>query len=71
MLRSFRTAFFLQVSSANSLELVKEQWSSYEDQCLDFINATAPAIGEPFSIASARGALKHKKLRVDYTSRLH
>ncbi|XP_037546110.1 glucagon receptor [Nematolebias whitei] len=34
-----------KVSSANSLELVKEQWSSYKDQCLDFINATPPAIG--------------------------
>ncbi|KAM9770527.1 glucagon receptor isoform 1-T1 [Menidia menidia] len=34
-----------KVSSANSLELVKEQWSSYKDQCLDYINATPPATG--------------------------
>uniref|UniRef100_A0A3B4ZK91 Glucagon receptor-like n=1 Tax=Stegastes partitus TaxID=144197 RepID=A0A3B4ZK91_9TELE len=36
---------FLQVSSANSLELVKEQWSSYRNQCLDYLDATPPATG--------------------------
>uniref|UniRef100_A0A3Q4IBQ2 Glucagon receptor b n=1 Tax=Neolamprologus brichardi TaxID=32507 RepID=A0A3Q4IBQ2_NEOBR len=35
----------LQVSSANSLELVKEQWSSYKNQCLDHLGATPPATG--------------------------
>ncbi|XP_070683849.1 glucagon receptor [Pempheris klunzingeri] len=34
-----------KVSSTNSLELVKEQWSSYKNQCLDYLNATAPATG--------------------------
>lgn len=34
-----------QESFANSLELVKEKWSSYNDQCLDLINSTPPAIG--------------------------
>ncbi|XP_034542869.1 glucagon receptor [Notolabrus celidotus] len=34
-----------KVSSANSLELVKEQWSSYRNQCLDFIDTTPPATG--------------------------
>ncbi|XP_047221510.1 glucagon receptor isoform X2 [Girardinichthys multiradiatus] len=32
-------------SFANSLDLVKEKWSSYKDQCLDFINSTPPATG--------------------------
>uniref|UniRef100_A0A4W6DXJ5 Glucagon receptor b n=1 Tax=Lates calcarifer TaxID=8187 RepID=A0A4W6DXJ5_LATCA len=36
-----------KVSSTNSLELVKEQWSSYKNQCLDYLNATPPATGEP------------------------
>ncbi|XP_072319808.1 glucagon receptor [Eucyclogobius newberryi] len=36
---------FTKVSSANSLKLVQEQWSSYKDQCLDFINTTPPATG--------------------------
>lgn len=39
----------LQVSSTNSLDLVKEQWRSYKNQCLDYINATLPARGEPLS----------------------
>lgn len=39
----------LQFSSTNSLELVKEQWSSYREQCLDYLNATAPAAGEALS----------------------
>ncbi|XP_005454889.1 glucagon receptor isoform X1 [Oreochromis niloticus] len=34
-----------KVSSANSLELVKEQWSSYKNQCLDHLGATPPATG--------------------------
>ncbi|XP_029013923.1 glucagon receptor isoform X2 [Betta splendens] len=34
-----------QVSSTNSLELVKEKWSSYKNQCLDYFNATPPASG--------------------------
>ncbi|KAM7418861.1 hypothetical protein PAMA_016134 [Pampus argenteus] len=34
-----------KVSSTNSLELLKEQWSSYKNQCLDYINATPPATG--------------------------
>ncbi|KAM7010019.1 glucagon receptor isoform 2-T2 [Tautogolabrus adspersus] len=34
-----------KVSFANSLELVKEQWSSYKNQCLDNINTTPPATG--------------------------
>ncbi|XP_061576708.1 glucagon receptor isoform X2 [Cololabis saira] len=34
-----------KVSSTNSLELVKEQWSQYRNQCLDVINATLPATG--------------------------
>ncbi|XP_051240240.1 glucagon receptor [Dicentrarchus labrax] len=34
-----------KVSSANSLELVKEQWSSYKNQCLDYLNATPPTTG--------------------------
>ncbi|KAE8300826.1 Complement C3 Complement C3 beta chain Complement C3 alpha chain [Larimichthys crocea] len=34
-----------KVSSTNSLELVKEQWSSYENQCLDYLTATPPATG--------------------------
>ncbi|XP_015226637.1 PREDICTED: glucagon receptor-like [Cyprinodon variegatus] len=32
-------------SFANSLELVKEKWSSYKNQCLDIINSTPPATG--------------------------
>ncbi|CAJ1053153.1 glucagon receptor isoform X1 [Xyrichtys novacula] len=36
---------FTKVSLANSLELVKEQWSSYKNQCLNFINTTPPATG--------------------------
>ncbi|KAF0037682.1 hypothetical protein F2P81_010556 [Scophthalmus maximus] len=36
---------FLQVSSTNSLELVKEKWSSYSNQCLDYLNTTPPATG--------------------------
>uniref|UniRef100_A0A3B4XVP6 Glucagon receptor b n=1 Tax=Seriola lalandi dorsalis TaxID=1841481 RepID=A0A3B4XVP6_SERLL len=36
---------FLQVSSTNSLELVKEQWSNYKNQCLDYLNATPPTTG--------------------------
>lgn len=48
MTRHFRQFhLFLQVSSTNSLELVKEQWSSYKNQCLDYLNATPPATGEP------------------------
>uniref|UniRef100_A0A671YSW2 Glucagon receptor b n=1 Tax=Sparus aurata TaxID=8175 RepID=A0A671YSW2_SPAAU len=35
----------LQVSSTNSLELVKEKWNSYRIKCLDSINATPPATG--------------------------
>uniref|UniRef100_A0AAX7SE74 Glucagon receptor b n=1 Tax=Astatotilapia calliptera TaxID=8154 RepID=A0AAX7SE74_ASTCA len=34
-----------KVSSANSLELVKEQWSSYKNQCLDHLGATPPSTG--------------------------
>lgn len=34
-----------KVSSANSLDLVKKQWGSYKDQCLDYLNATPPATG--------------------------
>ncbi|XP_059199687.1 glucagon receptor [Centropristis striata] len=34
-----------KVSSTNSLELVKEQWSSYRNQCLDHLQATPPATG--------------------------
>ncbi|XP_076003917.1 glucagon receptor isoform X2 [Genypterus blacodes] len=34
-----------KVSSTNSLELLKEQWSSYRNQCLDHIDATPPAAG--------------------------
>lgn len=37
---------FLQVSSANSLERVKEKWSSYRNQCLDNLTAAPPATGE-------------------------
>ncbi|XP_078147691.1 glucagon receptor isoform X1 [Centroberyx gerrardi] len=36
---------FLQVSSTNSLELLKEQWGSYRNQCLDHISTTPPATG--------------------------
>ncbi|KAM9315134.1 glucagon receptor [Pholidichthys leucotaenia] len=34
-----------KVSCANSLELVKKNWSSYKDQCLNFLNTTPPATG--------------------------
>ncbi|CAN9509984.1 unnamed protein product [Ophioblennius macclurei] len=34
-----------KVSSANSLELVKEKWSSYRNQCLDYLDSTPPAAG--------------------------
>ncbi|KAK1887036.1 Glucagon receptor [Dissostichus eleginoides] len=34
-----------KVFSTNSLELVKEKWSSYKDQCLDYLNTTPPATG--------------------------
>ncbi|TKS69014.1 Glucagon receptor [Collichthys lucidus] len=34
-----------KVSSTNSLELVKEQWSRYQNQCLDYLTATPPATG--------------------------
>uniref|UniRef100_A0AAV2LHI6 Glucagon receptor b n=1 Tax=Knipowitschia caucasica TaxID=637954 RepID=A0AAV2LHI6_KNICA len=34
---------FTKVFSTNSFKLVQEQWSSYKDQCLDFINTTPPA----------------------------
>uniref|UniRef100_A0A3Q3IYC7 Glucagon receptor b n=1 Tax=Monopterus albus TaxID=43700 RepID=A0A3Q3IYC7_MONAL len=34
-----------KVSSINSLELVKEQWSSYKNQCLDHLSTTPPATG--------------------------
>uniref|UniRef100_A0A4W6DZY1 Glucagon receptor b n=1 Tax=Lates calcarifer TaxID=8187 RepID=A0A4W6DZY1_LATCA len=37
-----------KVSSTNSLELVKEQWSSYKNQCLDYLNISqicSPAAG--------------------------
>ncbi|KAI4832514.1 hypothetical protein KUCAC02_015478 [Chaenocephalus aceratus] len=34
-----------KVFSTNSLQLVKEKWSSYKDQCLDYLNATPPATG--------------------------
>ena len=37
----------LQFSSANSLELVKEQWSSYKNQCLDYLSSAAAPTGEP------------------------
>lgn len=47
-------SFSLQVSSANSLELVKEQWSSYRNQCLDFIDTTPPATGESWSLRRER-----------------
>lgn len=55
----------LQFSSTNSLELVKEQWSSYREQCLDYLNATAPAAGEALSsrreFVSALNASRRKK----------
>uniref|UniRef100_A0A3B5RF19 Glucagon receptor b n=1 Tax=Xiphophorus maculatus TaxID=8083 RepID=A0A3B5RF19_XIPMA len=35
----------LQVSFANSLELVKEKWSNYKDNCTSQINSTPPATG--------------------------
>lgn len=54
-----------QVSATNSLELVKEQWSSYRNQCLDYINATPPATGEPISsqreLAYERGTCRRMK----------
>nr|XP_019939524.1 PREDICTED: glucagon receptor-like [Paralichthys olivaceus] len=34
-----------KVSSTNSLELVKEKWSSYRNQCLEYLNTTPPATG--------------------------
>uniref|UniRef100_A0A8C5HQD8 Glucagon receptor b n=1 Tax=Gouania willdenowi TaxID=441366 RepID=A0A8C5HQD8_GOUWI len=34
-----------KVSSANSLDLVKEKWSSYRSQCLGYLNSTPPATG--------------------------
>ncbi|KAM8843656.1 glucagon receptor isoform 1-T1 [Synchiropus picturatus] len=34
-----------QVYTTNSLELLKEQWSSYRNQCLDIIDSTPPASG--------------------------
>ncbi|KAM4595310.1 glucagon receptor isoform 2-T2 [Fundulus diaphanus] len=34
-----------QGSFANSLELLKEKWGSYKNQCLDFIDSTPPATG--------------------------
>ncbi|XP_028272102.1 glucagon receptor isoform X2 [Parambassis ranga] len=34
-----------KVSSANSLERVKEKWSSYRNQCLDNLTAAPPATG--------------------------
>ncbi|KAK2815850.1 hypothetical protein Q5P01_026317 [Channa striata] len=34
-----------KVSSTNSLDLVKEKWSSYKSHCLDYLNATPPATG--------------------------
>ncbi|TNN70944.1 Glucagon-like peptide 1 receptor [Liparis tanakae] len=34
-----------QVSSTNSLELVKEQWSGYKNQCLNYHNATPSTTG--------------------------
>uniref|UniRef100_A0A667YVC6 Glucagon receptor b n=1 Tax=Myripristis murdjan TaxID=586833 RepID=A0A667YVC6_9TELE len=40
-----RSSVFLQVSSTNSLELVKEQWGSYKNQCLDHLSTTPPAAG--------------------------
>uniref|UniRef100_A0A8C5HLM5 Glucagon receptor b n=1 Tax=Gouania willdenowi TaxID=441366 RepID=A0A8C5HLM5_GOUWI len=45
-----RIVFFLNefgktVSSANSLDLVKEKWSSYRSQCLGYLNSTPPATG--------------------------
>lgn len=36
----------LQFSSANSLELVKEQWSSYKNQCLDYLSSAEPSTGD-------------------------
>uniref|UniRef100_A0A3Q1IRU5 Glucagon receptor b n=1 Tax=Anabas testudineus TaxID=64144 RepID=A0A3Q1IRU5_ANATE len=39
------TFLLLQVSSTNSLELVKEKWSSYKNKCLNYLNATPPATG--------------------------
>uniref|UniRef100_A0A667YZI5 Glucagon receptor b n=1 Tax=Myripristis murdjan TaxID=586833 RepID=A0A667YZI5_9TELE len=36
---------YTQVSSTNSLELVKEQWGSYKNQCLDHLSTTPPAAG--------------------------
>ncbi|XP_061686974.1 glucagon receptor isoform X2 [Syngnathoides biaculeatus] len=34
-----------KVSSTTSLERLKVQWSSYKNQCLDFLNAAAPTTG--------------------------
>ncbi|XP_037830652.1 glucagon receptor isoform X2 [Kryptolebias marmoratus] len=34
-----------KVSSANSLEQVKEKWSDYKKDCLSTINSTPPAVG--------------------------
>ncbi|XP_037109190.1 glucagon receptor isoform X2 [Syngnathus acus] len=34
-----------KVSSATSLERLKEQWSSYKNQCLDFLNSVPPTTG--------------------------
>lgn len=48
----------LQFSSSNSLELVKEQWSSYRNRCLDYLNATAPATGERLSCPSMTSCLQ-------------
>lgn len=41
--------FLLLQVSTNSLELVKEQWSRYETQCLEYLNATLPATGDALS----------------------
>nr|XP_057939975.1 glucagon receptor isoform X1 [Doryrhamphus excisus] len=34
-----------KLSSTTSLELLKERWSTYKIQCLDFLNTTSPATG--------------------------
>ncbi|XP_056891451.1 glucagon receptor isoform X4 [Takifugu flavidus] len=36
---------YTKFSSANSLELVKEQWSSYKNQCLDYLSSAEPSTG--------------------------
>ncbi|XP_067354214.1 glucagon receptor isoform X1 [Channa argus] len=43
--RGARGGLDSKVSSTNSLELVKENWSKYKNHCLDNLNATPPATG--------------------------